>query len=79
VTVCVPLPKPGVYALAVRHDANGNQRSDWNDGAGFSRNPRLSLFSRPSLSEVAVTVGEGTLRLAIRMNYRKGLSVGPIR
>src|SRR3546814_18237564 len=37
--VCVPVPKPGNYAVYVRHDRNGNGKSDRSDGGGFSGNP----------------------------------------
>ena len=56
VDVCVPLPKAGQYAFVVRHDANANRKSDWNDGGGFSRNPKLSLMGKPSFGQTAVTV-----------------------
>src|SRR5688500_14801113 len=32
--VCVAVPRPGTYAIAVRHDADGNGKSGWNDGGG---------------------------------------------
>jgi uncharacterized protein (DUF2141 family) len=76
--VCLPLPASGSYAVTVRHDANGNRKSDWNDGAGFSRNPRLSLASKPSFGDTAVRVGQAPTRLRVVMNYRRGLNVGPI-
>jgi uncharacterized protein (DUF2141 family) len=77
--ICLVLPRPGNYAIAVRHDANASGSSDWNDGGGFSRNPSVSLLGRPSFAETAVSAGEGVTRLSIVMNYRRGLSVGPIR
>ena len=76
--VCLPLAGAGDYAIAVRHDANDNKKSDWNDGAGFSRNPRLSLFGRPKFAQTAIAVQQGTTRLNVLMNYRQGMSVGPI-
>ena len=76
--VCLPLPTAGHFAIAVRHDANANQKSDWNDGAGFSRNPRLSLLGRPSFSATAVPVQRGPTRVNVVMNYRRGFTVGPI-
>jgi uncharacterized protein (DUF2141 family) len=75
--VCVPLPKAGQYAFVVRHDANVNRKSDWNDGGGFSRNPRLSLMGKPSFGQTAVAVS-GPERTNVVMNYRSGLSVRPI-
>jgi uncharacterized protein (DUF2141 family) len=36
--ICIALPGPGSYAVAVRHDVNGNNKSgDWNDGSRSSR------------------------------------------
>ena len=78
VEVCVPLPKAGQYAFVVRHDANANRKSDWNDGGGFSRNPRLSLMGKPSFAQTAVSVGTGPATTSVVMNYRQGLSVRPI-
>jgi uncharacterized protein (DUF2141 family) len=76
--ICVALPAPGQYAVAVRHDVDGNGRSGWNDGGGFSRNPRLSLVSlRPRYQNVAVNVGQGTLGLNVTLLYRYGLSIRP--
>ncbi len=76
--VCLPLPTTGQYAVTVRHDANGNRKSDWNDGAGFSRNPKLSLTSKPTFAQTAVRVGNDPTKLRVVMNYRRGINVGPI-
>ncbi|MEO6579907.1 MAG: DUF2141 domain-containing protein [Sphingomicrobium sp.] len=78
VDVCLPLPAAGHYSLAVRHDSNANRKSDWNDGAGFSRNPQLSLLGRPSFAATAVAVQRGPTRLTVVMNYRQGMTVAPI-
>src|SRR3546814_4894647 len=37
--VCVPVKQPGTYVVSVRHDANGNGKSDRSDGGGLSGNP----------------------------------------
>ena len=76
--ICLPLPAAGSYSVAVRHDANANKKSDWNDGGGFSRNPRLGLASRPSFAETAIRVGNAPTRVAVVLNYRQGLTVAPI-
>jgi uncharacterized protein (DUF2141 family) len=78
--VCVALPHPGTYAVAVRHDVNGdNKKGDWSDGGGFSRNPRISfLHLKPSFGEVAVPVGNGPKPVSVVLNYRQGLSIGPV-
>ena len=78
VDICLPLPAAGSYSIAVRHDSNANRKSDWNDGAGFSRNPRLSLLGRPSFGETAVAVARGPAKIRVVINYRQGMKVGPI-
>jgi uncharacterized protein (DUF2141 family) len=78
--VCLRLPRYGEYAIAVRHDANANGKSDWNDGGGFSRNPRLSLFHlKPDYADVAVSVSHDMPAVPIVMNYRQGLSIRPLQ
>ena len=78
-SVCIAVPRPGTYAVAVRHDADANGKSGWNDGGGFSRNPKISLADlKPSLQEVAIPVGNGVRSVNVVMNYRRGLSIGPL-
>jgi len=77
---CVNAPAPGRYAIAVRHDVDGNGSSGWNDGAGFSRNPNISLTHlRPDVGDVAIDVGRGVTPVNVVLNYRFGLSVRPVR
>ena len=77
--VCVAVPRAGTYAIAVRHDADGNGKSGWNDGGGFSGNPHLSLVNlKPPYRKVAVSVGNGVRPVDVVLNYKRGLSVGPI-
>ena len=77
--VCVAVPKTGNYAIAVRHDADGNGKSGWSDGGGFSRNPSISLLDlKPSYQEVAIPVGNGVKPVDVVLNYRRGLRIGPI-
>jgi uncharacterized protein (DUF2141 family) len=76
--VCIKAPGEGDYAIAVRHDVDGNKRSSWNDGGGFSRNPHLSLFSyKPRLKQVVFHVA-GQTSIDVILNYRRGLSIGPV-
>ena len=78
VEVCIPVPRPGTYGVAVRHDANANGRSDSGDGGAFSRDPKLSILRlKPAFTQVAVPLGAGTSRVSVTMNYRHGFSVGP--
>ncbi len=77
---CVTPPAPGRYAVAVRHDVDGNGRSGWNDGAGFSRNPDISLTNlRPEAGEVAISTGSGPVPVNVVLNYRFGLTIRPVR
>jgi uncharacterized protein (DUF2141 family) len=77
--VCVALPAPGDYAIAVRHDVDGSGKSGWNDGGGFSRNPRISLSSlKPRFRDVVISVGDSVQPIDVVLNYRKGLSIKPI-
>lgn len=77
--ICVALPGPGRYAVAVRHDVNGNNHSDWSDGGGFSRNPRISLTNlRPNFNNVAIDVGRGVTPVSVVLNYRFGLAIRPV-
>jgi len=78
--ICVALPRAGSYAVAVRHDVDGNGRSGWSDGGGFSRNPDISLANlRPRYQNVAVNVGQAALPVRVVLNYRFGLSIRPVR
>ena len=77
--VCVAVPKPGTYAIAVRHDADANGKSGWNDGGGFSNNPKISLLDlKPSHRRVAIAVGQGVKPINVVLNYRSGLSIAPV-
>ncbi|HEX8402774.1 MAG TPA: DUF2141 domain-containing protein [Allosphingosinicella sp.] len=78
--ICVALPGPSTYAVAVRHDFDGDNKSgDWSDGGGFSRNPKLSLLKlKPSFGQVAIPVGNGVRPVHVVLNYRQGLSIGPV-
>jgi uncharacterized protein (DUF2141 family) len=77
--VCIAVPKAGHYAIAVRHDANNNRDSDWNDGAAFSRNPKISLFDlKPKYAEVSIPVGNSVKPIDVVLNYRQGLKIAPV-
>lgn len=81
--VCMPVPKPGTYAVSVRHDANGNGSTDISsDGGGFSGNPDLSLMDvifkrKPSPAQVQVHV-TGVTVVPVTLNYVRGTRVEPI-
>lgn len=78
--VCIEVPGPGTYGVAVRHDRDGNGKSGWSDGGGFSRNPKLRLPNpKPDFDDVAIDVGPGVKRIDIVLNYKNGLfSIGPV-
>ena len=79
-TLCIDAPRTGPVAVAVRHDANGNGKSDWNDGGGFSGNPAVSLLKlKPSFEAARITVHPGTNRVTVTMNYRQGFTIAPLR
>jgi len=76
--ICMPVPAPGRYAVAVHHDLNRNGERDRHDGGGYSRNPKVSLINpKPSFSKAAFTVGNGPARVGVNLLYIKGFSVGP--
>ena len=69
---------PGRYAVAVHHDLNTNGERDRQDGGGYSRNPKVSLFNpKPAFAKAAFTVGNGPARVGVTLLYIRGLSVGP--
>ena len=70
--VCMPLPGPGTYAIAVRHDLNGNGKTDLReDGGGMSNNPSINIFNlgKPSFSKTRFNVGENPNSITIQMRY----------
>lgn len=70
--VCMPLPGPGTYAIAVRHDRNGNGETDLTqDGGGMSNNPSINALNlgRPSYTKTRFTVPAGPVAMTIRMRY----------
>jgi len=71
-TVCLPVPASGSYAVAVRHDINGNGKTDIRtDGGAMSNNPSISIFNlgKPSIDKTRFSVGKGVQSIAITMKY----------
>ena len=71
-TVCVPLPEAGSYGIAVRHDVNGNGKTDLrSDGGGMSNNPSINIFNlgKPSYTKTAFSVGNAPRTISITMKY----------
>lgn len=82
-SICVPVKGPGSYVVSVRHDINGNGKSDRSDGAGLSGNPDMKvsdfIFKRkPKLATVSFAVGGATRRVPVVLNYVNGLSFDPV-
>ena len=69
---CLPVPSEGKYGIAVRHDRNGNGKTDFTqDGGGFSNNPSVSILNlgKPPVSKVAFDAGPGITRITINLKY----------
>ena len=71
--MCIWLPHPGPYEVAVYHDANSNLKWDHAalgsiEGFGFSRNPTI-FFSPPSLkaTRFQAPVGDTTLHIRLEL------------
>jgi uncharacterized protein (DUF2141 family) len=69
---CIPLSAAGKYAIAVRHDKNGNGKTDISsDGGGFSNNPSINILNlgKPSVGKVAFSAGPGVTTITVNMKY----------
>lgn len=71
---CIFVPKPGVYALALYHDENGNRSLDRTaigfpaEGYGFSNNPP-TLAGLPSFRSVRLNIPRTGLTTRVQMKY----------
>ena len=78
--ICLAVPAPGRYAVAVHHDLNANGGRDRHDGGGYSRDPKVSLFNpKPSFDKAAFNVGAGPTQIGVTLLYIRGLGVGPVQ
>ncbi|MDZ4306880.1 DUF2141 domain-containing protein [Allopontixanthobacter sp.] len=71
-TFCVPVPSSGTYGIAVRHDVNGNGKTDIReDGGAMSNNPSINIFNlgKPGYQKTAFNVGSGVTAISITMKY----------
>jgi uncharacterized protein (DUF2141 family) len=75
--VCLALPEPGRYAIAVLHDRDKDGLDVFRDGYGFPGNPKLGL-RKPPAEEAAVDVGLGVVRLDVVLNYWAGGEARPL-
>ncbi|MFA9200515.1 MAG: DUF2141 domain-containing protein [Cypionkella sp.] len=70
---CLPVPRSGSYAVAVRHDLDGDGETDLlGDGGAMSNNPSVNIFNlgRPSVDKTAFAVGDGVKSIRVQMRYR---------
>jgi uncharacterized protein (DUF2141 family) len=71
---CIYVPKPGIYAIAVYHDANANRKLDRTmigfptEAGGFSNNPSTFL-GLPTFHSVRFRVRESGDEITIRLRY----------
>ncbi|HEX2795398.1 MAG TPA: DUF2141 domain-containing protein [Croceicoccus sp.] len=71
---CVKLPKNGVYAIAVYHDADGSRKLNRSglgmptEGFGFSNNPS-TLAGLPAFRSVRLNVSKPGLTTRINLTY----------
>ena len=71
-TFCVPVPGPGSYAIAARHDANDNNETDITaDGGAMSNNPSINIFNlgRPGIDKTRFDISDEVKRMSITMLY----------
>jgi len=72
--VCIHVPAPGVYGLAVYHDADADRRFDRTaiglpaEGYGFS-NDAPTLFGLPSFRRVRFQVPRDGFATSLRLRY----------
>ena len=73
--VCIHVPAPGIYALAVYHDADADRSFDRtglglpDEGFGFSNNPPTFL-GLPNFSRVRLNVPKTGLSTSVKLHYR---------
>ncbi len=73
-SACIFVPQPGVYAIALYHDENANQKFDRNgiglpaEGYGFTNNPP-TLVGLPSFRSVRLSIPRSGLTTRVTMKY----------
>lgn len=71
-SICMPVPSAGNYAIAVRHDKNNNGKTDLSsDGGGMSNNPSINIFNlgKPGIDKTRFAIGSEVKTMSIRMRY----------
>lgn len=69
---CLPVPASGNYAVAVRHDIDGDGKTDiFGDGGAMSNDPSINIFNlgKPSVSKTSFAVS-GVKSIHVAMRYR---------
>lgn len=72
--LCLFVPQPGTYAIAVYHDEDGSRKLNRNgiglprEGYGFSNNP-ATLAGLPAFKSVRITFPKSGVSTRIRMKY----------
>jgi uncharacterized protein (DUF2141 family) len=72
--VCLYVPRPGTYALAVYHDRDANRSFGRTrlglpaEGFGFSNNPP-TLFGLPSFAKVRFAIPRSDMRTVVKLDY----------
>ena len=78
IQICIRAPRPGRYALMLRHNRVGKDKfSFWSDGIGIPSNHRLGR-SKPAVGEAVADVGGGVTNVAIRLQYLVGFGFAPL-
>ncbi|WP_375397168.1 DUF2141 domain-containing protein [uncultured Sphingomonas sp.] len=78
VAICVRVPRPGRYALMLRHNRVGRDKfSFWSDGAGVPGGRSLGR-SKPTLEQAAVEAGPGVTTVNIKVQYLRGFGFSPL-
>lgn len=71
-SICMPVPSAGDYAIAIRHDVNNNGDTDIRtDGGAMSNNPSINIFNlgRPSINRTRFAIAQQVLPMNLRMRY----------
>lgn len=74
VELCLAAPSPGIFAIGLYHDENGNRKFDKNflglpaEPYGISNDPTL-LLARPKHEDAAFTVGPEGANLVITLRH----------
>lgn len=73
-SLCVPVPRPGRYAVIVIHKRDGSPKfSVMNDGVALSGNSKIGR-RKPTVGEATVVVADRVATVDARMQYLRGLA-----